>query len=192
MKISVDGLTATPAAQRYAPGKDWWRPGQPEQAGGAEVEWMSEPIFDLSLARVGQNVDLRGRFEGSIGMPCGRCLKRYRHALQSTFHLILEPLGDQVSLDPEGGESLERDGICLGEELESGWYRGDEIELDSFLSEVIALAWPAQPVCRADCPGLCPQCGVDRSQTSCECEIPKPESPFAVLEALRGGETGSS
>jgi len=192
MKISVDGLTATPAVQRYAPGEDWWRPGFPAESGIDELEWVSEPVFDLSLAKVGQNIELSGHFEGAIRTPCGRCLKRYRHALQSAFHLTLAPLSDQVPVDPEGGESLERDGICLGEELESGWYRGDELELDSFLSEVIALAWPAQPVCREDCPGLCPQCGVDRSQTRCECEVAKPESPFAVLEALRGPETGSS
>ena len=192
MKISVSRLTATPVAERYAPGEGWWRERFAAEKAAPGTDWIAEPVFNISAAQLGRNIHLSGDFEGSIEPQCGRCLKRYRHALQSAFHLILAPLSDQVPLDPEGGESLERDGICLGEELESGWYRGDELELDSFLSEVIALAWPAQPVCREDCPGLCPQCGVDRSQTRCECEAAKPESPFAVLKALRGPETGSS
>lgn len=192
MKISVSRLTATPVAERYAPGEGWWRERFAAEKAAPGTDWIAEPVFNVSAAQLGQNIHLSGDFEGSIEPQCGRCLKRYRHALQSTFQLMLEPLGDHAPPDPEGGESLERDGIYLADELELGWYRGDELELDTFLGELIALAWPVQPVCRDDCPGLCPQCGVDRNLERCKCEVPKPESPFAVLEALREGETESS
>jgi uncharacterized protein len=82
---------------------------------------------------------------------------------------------------------LARDGLCLGEDVETGWYRGLEIKLGPFFHEVVMTALPVKPLCREDCAGLCPRCGGDRNQVACDCpEFEKP-SPFAVLETLRDG-----
>ena len=75
--------------------------------------------------------------------------------------------------------------MCLGEEIEAGWYRGGELDLGALLYEVVALKLPVQPLCREDCAGLCPSCGVDRNQTPCGCAEVQPDSPFAALRALR-------
>jgi uncharacterized protein len=71
-------------------------------------------------------------------------------------------------------------------------YRGSVLTLDSFFSEVVACAMPIQPMCREDCVGLCPICGVDRNENRCDCRVEevKLKSPFAVLEKLREGRTG--
>jgi uncharacterized protein len=74
--------------------------------------------------------------------------------------------------------------------LEVGWYRGSEIVLDAFFWELISLALPLQPLCAEDCLGLCARCGADRNRVDCGCEELKPPSPFAVLAALRDGESG--
>jgi uncharacterized protein len=102
---------------------------------------------------------------------------------------VLEPAGDRVPAEPAEAAALARDGLALGDELESGWFRGPEIELGGYLREVVALALPVQPLCREDCRGLCPRCGADRNRETCACEETKPSSPFAVLAALRGGRS---
>lgn len=193
MKISVDQLSNKPEEMTESPGTQWWAAhfGAAEQNEDEAFELAQGPIFELEACSRGKKVDLRGNFKAGLDAQCGRCLKRYRHHLADSFHLVLEPVAEDAPLDPEGRAALERTGICLGEELETGWYRGHELELDDFLAELIALSWPLQAVCEDDCPGLCPQCGVDRSETDCGCEVPKPASPFAVLEALRGKTTGS-
>ncbi|MEE3327737.1 MAG: DUF177 domain-containing protein [Myxococcota bacterium] len=192
MKIWVDRLSANPEEITESPGRDWWTVhfGRTAQDEG-EFELAEGPVFHLLACLKGQKIHLKGNFELGLDAQCGRCLKRYRHDLQDSFRLLLEPVAENAPLDPEGRAALERTGIGLGEELETGWYRGNELELDDFLAELISLSWPLQAVCQDDCPGLCPQCGVDRSKTDCDCEVPKPESPFAVLEALRGKNTGS-
>jgi uncharacterized protein len=98
---------------------------------------------------------------------------------------VLEPAGERVPADPEGAAALAHEGMVLADELESGWFRGPEIQLDRFVGEVLALAVPVQPLCRDDCRGLCPRCGVDRNVESCSCTDARPESPFAVLASLR-------
>jgi uncharacterized protein len=79
--------------------------------------------------------------------------------------------------------------MCLGDELEMGLFEGHEIDLGSFLREVMTLALPLQPLCREDCRGLCPGCGADRNAGSCGCDQQRAKTPFAALEALKVRDT---
>jgi uncharacterized protein len=36
---------------------------------------------------------------------------------------------------------------------------GELLDLEPVLRDAVVLALPLQPVCREDCPGLCPKCG---------------------------------
>ncbi|MEO7398254.1 MAG: hypothetical protein ABIW84_06800 [Ilumatobacteraceae bacterium] len=41
------------------------------------------------------------------------------------------------------------------------------------------------PLCRPDCAGLCPLCGVDLNSATCTCVVADVASPFDVLDQLR-------
>lgn len=43
---------------------------------------------------------------------------------------------------------------------EAGRVQDDAIDLEPLLRDAVVLALPFGPLCRADCPGLCPRCGV--------------------------------
>jgi uncharacterized protein len=191
MKLSVDRLTTTPAAFQFEGSSAWWRAAlHPERNLPQE---LAEPIrFGLQAYRMGDDVYIEGEVRGSVELECSRCLARYRHALHEPFRLVLEPAGDRVPADPEGAEALARDGVCLGEDLEAGWYRGSEIHLGALALEVVSLALPIQPRCREDCPGLCPICGIDLGTERCDCRATPAHSPFAVLATLRGGGTSEA
>jgi uncharacterized protein len=189
MKINVDRLTESPESHDFEVGESWWRshvasgPGIPES--------LAEPVrVTVRAHKLGEDVLIEGGLTCAFDLECSRCLARYRHALRETFRLVLEPAGDRVPGDPEAAQALARDGLCLGDEFETGWYREGEIQLDSVCLELIALALPVQPLCREDCAGLCPRCGADRNSSPCECSEVRPESPFAALASLkvtRGG-----
>ena len=184
MQLLIERLSESPVAHQWATTAGWWegRVGRRERAG---VE-MGPLHFSVDASLQGPDVHLTGRVGGQVEVQCSRCLKRYGQRLDDTFQIVLEPAGDRVLLDPESAEALARDGLSLGDEFETGWFRGPVIRLESVLAEVVSLALPLQPLCREDCAGLCPHCGCDRNETSCECEDLKPSSPFAVLATLRG------
>lgn len=187
MKLPVDQLTDAPQEFRLRPEPGWWlalRASMPELPEDPE-----RFRFELRAHRMGRDLFLEGRVEGELELACGRCLSRYRHALREEFRLVLEPAGERVPTDPEGAESLARDGVWLCDELDSGWFQGHELDLGPCIREVIALALPLQPLCREECRGLCPRCGVDRNTEQCGCAPPR-HSPFAVLEALKRGSEG--
>lgn len=193
MKLLVARLSDAPRAHCFEAGAAFW-----EAAAGLRSERPPEveerPTgalrFDVRAHRMGEDIYVEGEASGALDLVCSRCLARYRHSLREPFRVVLESAGTRVPPDPEGAAALERDGLYLGDELETGWFRGDVIHLDALLREVVALALPVKPLCKEDCQGLCPMCGVDRNVSLCQCEQRRPDSPFAVLRVLRGA--GSS
>ena len=189
MKILVDRLTDTPTPLRFVVTPSWVA----ERFGSDRAHRLEgldeEVVFDVRARRMGPDVYLEGEASGALDLACSRCLTRYRGPIRERFRLVLEPAGDRVPADPEGAASLAHEGLYLADELESGWFRGSEIQLDRFVGEMLALAVPVQPLCREDCRGLCPRCGVDRNLESCGCAEVRPDSPFAVLAKLRSPET---
>lgn len=188
LALDVERLTAAPEERIFEVSGDWWAARDPLVGEGrCEVEVPFH--FDLQASRIGQDVVLEGSLAGRVGLECSRCAKRYSHALRDEFRLQLEPAEGQEPQDPEGLAALAATGLCLAEDLEAGWFRGPWIRLDDFFGEVIALAWPIQPLCNEDCPGLCPRCGADRASIRCDCPAEDVErrmaSPFAVLAGLK-------
>lgn len=49
------------------------------------------------------------------------------------------------------------------------------------IRQTLLLAVPMQPYCRADCRGLCPQCGADRNVKECGCAVALP-SRFKIIK----------
>lgn len=187
MKLEVERLTADPTPFSFEEGGGWWTARMPREA-SLPREGV-EPFLVTGVAyRSGGSEDLllEGTITGAFELECARCLARYRHGLREPFRFVLEPAGLRTPAEPEAAGALVRDGMCLADEIELGWYRGAEIQLDSVCLELISLALPVKPLCRDDCAGLCARCGKDRNEAPCGCSEVSPSSPFAVLAALRG------
>lgn len=191
MQILVDRLTSTPTPFVFELGSGWWREHLSPQR-GLPREVVRPFEVRVAAHEMGEDLYLEGDITGEIELECSRCLARYRHSLRESFRLVLEPAGSRTPADPEARDTLARDGLCLMDEFETGWYRGREIHLDFVAQEVVSLALPVKPLCREDCAGLCSSCGADQNQGPCGCVEINHKSPFAVLAALRGGDTGGA
>lgn len=62
---------------------------------------------------------------------------------------------------------------------------GDQLNLVTMVRDSLLLDTPALPLCRDDCAGLCPTCGVDHNVESCACASLTVTSPWDVLNSLR-------
>ncbi len=61
---------------------------------------------------------------------------------------------------------------------------GDFVDLLPLVHDAVLLELPIAPLCRPECAGLCPNCGIDRNEATCAC-APEPDSRWATLDALR-------
>ena len=185
MKLYVDRLKDSPTETELDQSEAWRREAEeivPELRGS-----LAGPVHvALRAHRMGQDIYIEGTVSGALELECGRCLVRYGHPLREPFRLVLEPAGSRVPAEPQAAKALAHQGMCLGDELETGWYQGHEIDLGDFLREVLTLAMPVQPLCKEECLGLCPRCGADRNAGPCGCDEQRASSPFAALKALKG------
>ena len=65
--------------------------------------------------------------------------------------------------------------------------RGSDLSADGqrLLIEQIQLNVPMKPLCRVDCAGLCPRCGVNLNSGPCGCAGEQIDPRWKALEALR-------
>jgi uncharacterized protein len=69
----------------------------------------------------------------------------------------------------------------------------DFVDLAPLVHDAIFLDLPLAPLCGEDCQGLCPYCGIDRNEATCDCQAPV-DARWATLDGLRftGAEPGES
>jgi Predicted metal-binding, possibly nucleic acid-binding protein len=73
-----------------------------------------------------------------------------------------------------------------GEDLSSPYLDGDELDLHAWARDALALALPAQIVCRDECRGLCPECGENLNEAAPEHgHEAEPDPRWAALRELR-------
>ncbi|HEX6577781.1 MAG TPA: DUF177 domain-containing protein [Jiangellaceae bacterium] len=113
--------------------------GVPE---GTELE------LDLRLESVMEGVLVSGTARATLTGECARCLDRVDRDIevdvQELFAYPDRAAGNGADPDADEVEMVE----------------GDLVDLEATIRDAIVLALPQAPLCRDDCPGLCPQCGV--------------------------------
>jgi len=55
------------------------------------------------------------------------------------------------------------------EDTNIGFYEGHGLELADVVREQVMLWLPMRGLCREDCKGICPSCGVNRNAETCVC-----------------------
>jgi uncharacterized protein len=129
-----------------------------------EVSPATVPVtLDLSRMTHG-GWSLRLRLTAHLAGPCMRCLAGASPEVEV----------DAREVDKPGG----------GDELESPYVDASELDLAGWARDALALALPAQIVCREDCAGLCPVCGEDLNANPHEHER-GPDPRWAKLGELR-------
>src|SRR5262245_15775853 len=114
------------------------------------VELIGVPVgADLALAlrmeSVTEGVLVSAEIQAPLTGECGRCLREISDTVEVSFQ---ELYAYEHSTTDE-----------TADEDEVGRMQGDLIDLEPEVRDAIVLALPTNPVCRPDCPGLCPDCG---------------------------------
>jgi uncharacterized protein len=62
---------------------------------------------------------------------------------------------------------------------------GDQIDVAAMIRENILLEAPIAPLCRPDCAGLCPTCGIDLNTSACDCVTAVIDPRWEVLSQFK-------
>lgn len=137
---------------------------------GSDVR-LSQPLeVRLEAQQAGADVVVRGRVAGAVEIACARCLKPVRQVLdEEVTFLFVE------GLDPAAAEA---------EEVYPLPEKGHILDLGPAVREHVLLGAPRFAVCEEACRGLCPGCGADLNETTCECGTSEVDERWAALRRL--------
>jgi uncharacterized protein len=124
--------------------------------------------FNGSIFKVDENVILNGTIKYTFADECARCLAPFDNAVTTKFEAVL-----LRHLD----ENEESDEIML--KITDGC-----VDLEETIKQMIYLSMPMKSLCKKDCKGICPNCGVNLNNEECKCNDNLTDPRFDKLKDL--------
>ncbi|MFH5183080.1 YceD family protein [Paenibacillus sp. TAB 01] len=111
--------------------------------------------------------EVTGELGIDVEQECSRCLNPVKQRLEIPFHETFALAADESEPDDEDDDTH--------------YVTDEKIELMPYLIENVLLDLPFVPLCDENCQGLCPTCGTNRNESSCECKNDKVDPRLAGL-----------
>ena len=136
---------------------------------GSAVPAGAPVTADVTLESVLGGVSVTGTITAPWAAVCRRCLA-------PAAGTVVVPVREIYTDGGDGDETYPLE--------------GDDLDLEPLVHDAVLLELPPAPLCRADCAGLCPTCGVNRNDGECGCR-PEPDPRWAALDVLRAQDHSS-
>jgi uncharacterized protein len=115
----------------------------------------------VTLLRTNRGILVTGQLRASVRLTCSRCLSQFEHPVTLRLEEEFFPTIDILT------------GAAVGvPDDDPGSFTVDEnnvIDLSEAIRQYALMAVPMKPLCRKDCPGLCPTCGANLREGQCGC-----------------------
>jgi uncharacterized protein len=140
----------------------------------------------LDVSRTtGEGYALRLRFDASLVGPCMRCLEPAAPAVAVDAREVWPPNEARAHHGEASGRGRQNH-EPESDDLLSPYVEEGVLDLHGWARDGLALALPANILCREDCAGLCPVCGVNLNDAGPEHEHERePDPRWAALSELR-------
>lgn len=173
MKINVTNIPEEGLKVQFSKDENWSRQVF------AEKENPGLPLGSIdgsvTLKRIRETLYLEGNIRTEAETDCSRCLEAARLPISATFKYVLSPIQVEHQEEQELG----------AEDLDFVSYQDDLVDLDPLIIEQILLQIPMKVLCREDCRGLCPHCGINLNKDHCQCHDERIDSRLAILKKMK-------
>ena len=138
---------------------------------------LTAPTAVKGRVRVsGNEVSVNGHIDTRAQVECDRCLQPVEAPVSADFALEYITGSDYESSDVA---ELTEDAMSVSV------FDGEAIDVDEIVKEQILLAVPTRMLCREDCKGICPECGIDKNTGECQCVTDDIDPRWAALKNLK-------
>jgi uncharacterized protein len=131
---------------------------------------------NVRISVSGKDVFFIGTVQAVVHLQCSRCLSDFTVDSDTELNLVIRR-DDAETPSRDEREGPEADAVLL---------KGAEIDPGELIVQELLLNLPMKPLCREDCPGLCPQCGALKGSNECSCPDEGPvDSRWKALARLK-------
>ncbi len=130
----------------------------------------------LQLVSDGKEISLDGTVAASMELRCARCLSQFTLDKEIRLNLIVRAGSPAAQFHDESDSA----------EVGLVFVEGPELDLGQIILQELLLEVPMKPLCKEDCPGLCPRCGALKGSAECTCAEESPvDRRWEALERLK-------
>ena len=128
----------------------------------------AEVTLDKSIGQIFLQAEIQA--EGCFF--CDRCLENFHQELRAAYSMMyVQQARSTVDMDKE-------------EEMQVLRADTNYIDLDDDVRQYILLTIPQKLLCREDCQGFCPTCGVNKNTEGCTCNTQTVDPRWDALKKL--------
>jgi len=115
-------------------------------------------------------IELSGSIKVKPNYECVRCLDIYSKSLN---------LPIQLTLYHNSHNQIKNNRLDIVHIKKEQNY----LDLNNIIADIIELAKPMKPLCKPNCKGLCPMCGINKKNT-CSCNFQRNRTDWGALKNL--------
>ena len=144
----------------------WHGPLEEQTYGGRTVRFVGDAELTGTVTGDAEGFTVTGDARLTIADRCARCNEPF----EAPFAFSFEDRFVRASLREAEDETYP--------------YEGEVIDLTQVFMDELFLQLPMVSLCKSDCKGLCPVCGIDLNRFRCDCAEKTRKSAFDALKAL--------
>jgi len=114
----------------------------------------------LTIQKVRDEYYCQGQITVPIEQECSRCLGLFETELNGELTFIIKTEEGESVLSKDQGADIVH--VQAGRPV---------VELTDLIRQTLLLSIPLKPLCDPECKGLCPSCGANLNEESCDCKL---------------------
>ena len=135
----------------------------------SEFRHEIKAIFEID--KLANELYIRTQLQTKVDLTCDRCLEAFQQQLSELVEIILTmnkslmdgDVDDMYLIDPTT----------------------TEVDVKESVRQAMLTALPVKRLCKEECRGLCPACGINRNNDQCACKIEKIDPRWEALKKLK-------
>ncbi|MDO4556820.1 MAG: DUF177 domain-containing protein [Lachnospiraceae bacterium] len=137
---------------------------------GSQYPVNSKEPFTLTVENIGRKkIQVTGETKITLLIPCDRCLRD----VSVEFPIVIDVTIDR---NTEDDDVKEWNQLILLE--------GSMLAVDMLIYDEIAANMPMKILCKEDCKGICPVCGCNQNETTCDCDQSVPDPRMSAIRDI--------
>jgi len=142
----------------------------------AELELENDDVFispidvRFEIDKVGHEFYVKANINTKAHLLCDRCTEPYDENIDESVRIV-------ITTDSDLG-NREQDIYPINTS-------STEIDVTESIKETLLVSLPVKRLCKTDCKGLCPVCGINLNFETCSCKTEKIDPRWEALKKLR-------
>ena len=139
---------------------------------GLDERFIGTVKIEARIDKSVRQIFLQAEIQAEGSFFCDRCIEIFHQEMNTAYSMVYVQ-GARSTIDLNKEEEIQ----ILAADM-------NYIDLDDDVRQYILLTIPQKLLCKEDCQGFCPTCGVNKNIASCTCGAQEVDSRWDALKKL--------